>query len=150
VIEALGQADICVDNCIGGGYGLFAIEAMASGSVVLGNLEDEQQLGVFRHYGWLNQCPIVSANIDQLKETISYLIRNPSLRADLGRMGIEYVRRFHSPEMAQYMFGSIYRRLAGEEVDLLRLFDPAVSEFIQRFEPLEPPLVRNRPPALSG
>ena len=147
VLEAMRGADICIDHCIGSGYGLFAIEAMASGSVVMANLEDEQRLGVHRHYGWLNQCPIVSANIDQLVETIEYLIGNPAEREQLGRMGIEFTRRFHGPEMAQHLYGSIYRSFAGEEVDLLTLFHPG-SEFMSRFEPLRPPLRRNRPMAL--
>ncbi len=148
VIEQLRRADICVDSCIGCGYGLFAIEAMASGATVVGNLEDEQRLGVHRHFGWLNQCPVVSANIDQLEETLAYLIRNPALREELGQTGVEYVKRFHSPEMARHLFGSVYRKLRGEEVDLLMLFHPVTSEFMRRFEPLTPPLRRSRPKAL--
>jgi hypothetical protein len=149
VLEAMRRADICVDHCIGSGWGLFSVEAMGSGATVLANLEDEQRLGVHRHFGWLNQSPIVSANIDQLEATIEYLIRNPSLREELGRIGVEYVRRFHSPETARYLFGSIYRKLAGEEVDLMRLFHPLTSDYMRRFEPLRPPLRRGRPPELD-
>jgi glycosyltransferase involved in cell wall biosynthesis len=148
VLEALRRADICIDHCIGSGWGLLAVEAMASGAAVMVNLDDEHRIGVHRHFGWLNQSPLVSANIEQLEETLEYLIRNPSFREELGRIGIEYVRRFHSPETAQYLFGSIYRRLRGEEVDLMRLFQPLSSEYMSRFEPLRPPLERNRPPAL--
>jgi hypothetical protein len=149
VLEAMRRADICIDHCIGSGWGLFAIEAMASGATVIANLEDEQRLGVHRYFGWLNQSPIVSANIDQLESTIEHLIRNPSLREELGRIGVEFVRRFHSPQTAQYTFGSIYRKLAGEDVDLMRLFHPLSSEYMSRFEPLTPPLRRNRPPELD-
>jgi glycosyltransferase involved in cell wall biosynthesis len=148
VLEALRRADICIDHCIGSGWGLLAVEAMASGAAVMVNLDDERRIGVHRYFGWLNQSPLVSANIEQLEETLEYLIRNPSLREELGRIGIEYVRRFHSPETAQYLFGSIYRKLRGEEVDLMRLFQPLSSEYMRRFEPLHPPLERNRPPAL--
>lgn len=148
VLEAMRRADICVDHCIGSGWGLFAVEAMGSGATVIANLEDERRIGVHRHFGWLNQSPLVSANIEQIEETIEYLIRNPTLREELGRMGVEYVRRFHSPETSRYLFGSIYRKLAGARVDLMRLFHPATSEYMRRFEPLRPPLRRNRPPAL--
>jgi glycosyltransferase involved in cell wall biosynthesis len=148
VLEALRRADICIDHCIGTGWGLLAVEAMASGAAVMVNLDDEHRIGVHRYFGWLNQSPLVSANIEQLEETLEYLIRNPSFREELGRIGIEYVRRFHSPETAQYLFGSIYRKLRGEEVDLMRLFQPISSEYMHRFEPLNPPLERNRPPAL--
>jgi glycosyltransferase involved in cell wall biosynthesis len=150
VLEAMRTADICIDHCIGSGYGLFAIEAMASGAAVMAKLEDEQRIGVHRHFGWLEQCPLVSANVDQLEETIDHLIREPSLREELGRQGIEYVRRFHSDRTAQYLFGQIHRSLAGEEVDLMRLFHPISSEFMQSFEPLRPPLRRNRPLGLDG
>jgi glycosyltransferase involved in cell wall biosynthesis len=145
VLEAMRRADICIDHCVGSGWGLFSIEAMGSGATVIANLEDEQRLGVHRHFGWLNQSPIVSANIEQLEATIEYLIGRPELREELGRIGVEFVRRFHSPDTARYTFGSIYRSLAGEEVDLMRLFHPITSEYMRRFEPLRPPLHRNRP-----
>ena len=145
VLAAMREADICLEHCIGSGYALFAIEAMGSGSAVLSNLEDEHRIGVHRHFGWLDQCPIVSANIDQLEETLEFLIKNPSLREQLGRIGIDYVKRFHSPQMAQYLFSSIYRKMDGQEVDLMRLFHPITSDFMRSFEPLKPPLKRNRP-----
>jgi hypothetical protein len=150
ILELMRRVDICVDHCIGSGWGLFAVEAMGSGSVVMVNLEDENRLGLHRYFGWLNQSPMVSANIEQLEETLEHLIVNPALREELGRIGIEYVRRFHSAETAQYLFGSIYRKLAGEDVDLMRLFHPVTSPYMQRFEPLRPPLKRNRPLALLG
>lgn len=149
VLEAMREADICIDHCIGSGYGLFAIEAMASGAATMAKLEDEQRIGVHRHFGWLDQCPLVSANIEQLGETIELLARDPGLREELGRTGLEYVRRFHSSDTARYLFGSIHRSLAGEKVDLMRLFHPLSSEFMQRFEPLRPPLRRNRPLGLD-
>ena len=145
VLEEMRSADICIDHCIGSGFGLFAIEAMGSGATVVANLEDEDRVGVHRHFGWLNQCPIVSANIEQLEETLEHLIRSPNLRVELGKMGVEYVRRYHSPQMAQHLFGAIYRKLAGEDVDLLLLFHPTHSEYLLRFDPLRPPLRRNRP-----
>jgi hypothetical protein len=149
VIEAMRNADICIDHCIGAGYGLFAIEAMGSGATVVANLDDPQRLGVHRAFGWLNQCPIVSADIERLERTIEELVRKPALREELGRMGVEYVRRFHSPQTAQHIFGSLYRSLAGEEIDLLMLFHPISSEYMRRFEPLRPPLRRNRLPELG-
>ena len=71
VLEALRRADICIDHCIGSGWGLLAVEAMASGAAVMVNLDDERRIGVHRHFGWLNQSPLVSANIEQLEETLS-------------------------------------------------------------------------------
>ena len=148
ILELMRRVDICVDHCIGSGWGLLAVEAMGSGATVIANLEDEQRLGVHRVFGWLDQSPLVSANIEELTDTLEHLIVNPSLREELGRIGIEYVRRFHSAETAQYLFGSIYRSLAGEDVDLMRLFHPISSPYMQRFDPLRPPLKRNRPLAL--
>jgi hypothetical protein len=150
VLQAMRDADISVDQCIGSAYGLFAIESMATGCTVLANLEDERLLGVHRQFAWLAQCPIVSVDIERLEKTIERLVRDPALRRQLGQLGIEYVRRFHSPETAQHLFGSIYRKLDGEEVDLMRLFHPLASEYMQRFEPLKPPLLHNRLPESVG
>lgn len=145
VLATMARADICVDHCIGSGYGLFAIEGMASGAVVVANLEDEQRIGVHRHFGWLDECPIVSANIEQIEATLERLVTDVELRGRLAEIGPEYVRRFHSPATAQHLFGAIYRHLAGEDVDLMRLFHPLASDYMRRFEPLRPPLRRNRP-----
>lgn len=149
VVEAIRAADICFDHCIGSGFGMFALEAMAAGAVVMANLEDEQRLGLHRVFGWLDQCPVVSANAHQVESTLRWLLERPETCVELGAMGVDYVRRFHHPDMARHLFGSIYRSLAGEDVDLMRLFHPLTSDWVRsRGEPLRPPLVRNRPPDL--
>lgn len=146
VLDEMREADISVDQCIGSAYGLYAIESMATGCAVLANLEDERLLAVHRSFSWLDQCPIVSVDIERLEQTIEHLVRNPALRRELGELGIEYVRRFHSPQTAQHLFGSIYRKLSGEEVDLMRLFHPLASEYMSRFDALRPPLQHGRLP----
>jgi isocitrate dehydrogenase kinase/phosphatase len=74
-------------------------------------------------------------------------VRNPALRKTLGHAGRAYVEKYHSYEMAQYLFGSIYRRiLFNEEIDLASLFHPLKSDFNRRLPRIEHPLVENRLP----
>jgi hypothetical protein len=110
-----------------------AIEGMASGLPVICNVEaDPSQARLFRLFSFLGECPIVSASPETIHEVLHRLVTDPKLRAELGRAGRRYAERFHSYDMARYLFESIYARLLdGEDVDLMRLFDPHSSPYMR-------------------
>jgi hypothetical protein len=141
-------ADILVEQIIVAGYALSAIEGMASGLTVLSNLTDERFLQVFRRYSYLDECPIVAASPETIGEVLEKLIRSPRLRAMLGRAGRAYVEKYHSDEMARFLFGTIHDKVLGRrEVDLINLFHPLKSEWMRSRPRIEHPLERNRIPA---
>ena len=139
------SADICADQCINTGYGLAAVEAMASGLPVIGNLELEARTRIFRRYAFLDECPIVSGPPEAIIDVLRELVTNPQLRAALGDAGRRYVEKYHSPEAAQFLFGKIYDRLVrGAEVDIMAPYHPLMSDYGQGLERIEPPLMENR------
>ncbi len=151
VRETMQTVDILADQFIATAYALSAIEGMASGLPVMSNLEHEAYTRVFRRYAFLNECPILSTTPETLTQNLRFLVTNPKLREELGRAGRRYVEKYHSYEMAQYLFGSIYKKiLGGQEIDLMNLFHPLTSEFNRRKPPVQHPLIENRLPAMKG
>ena len=148
VKRALREADILVEQLVLYGYGMSGIEGMATGLPVMTNLSLPAYSEVHRRYAFLEECPAVSTTIDDVAANLEALIRNPDLRETLGRAGRAYVEKYHSFEMAQYLFGSIYRKIVdGEDIDLMNLFHPLKSEFNRRLPVIGHPLERSRLPA---
>ena len=143
VLEVMKSADILAEQFIGIGYGLSAIEGMASGLPVLSNLDNEAYTTVFRRYSFLNECPILSTTPETLKENLRILIENPELRDELGRLGRMYVEKYHSYKAAQYMFTNIFKKLEGEDIDLINLYHPLKSDYVKN-NYIKTPLIKNK------
>lgn len=141
------EADILVEQLIRG-YALSGVEGMASGLPVITRLGDDYNTQAFRHYSYLNECPVVSSSVETFKDDLRALVMNPALREQLGRAGRAYVEKYHHQETAQYLFGSIYDKIWRDQpVDLIQLFNPLTSEFNHRKPMVTHPLVQNRIPA---
>ncbi|NMC60946.1 MAG: glycosyltransferase family 4 protein [Candidatus Methanofastidiosa archaeon] len=141
------EVDILAEQFIATGYALNAIEGMASGLPVLSNLDNEFYTRLFRRYCYLNECPILSTTPETLKDNLRVLIKNPQLRKELGEAGRKYVEKYHSYEAAQYIFGSIYKKiLDNEDIDLMNLFHPLKSEYNKRKPYVNHPLTENKLP----
>ena len=146
VLAHMLTADICLEQCASGmGYGLFAIESMACGAVVVGGLEDPYRMNLHRTYSYLNECPVVSSDIEHLELTMEKLVRDPALRRQLGAMGRSYVEKYHSAPAARYFFGLIHAKLLDDPLlDILSPFHPVLSDYNKRLPKISPPLQRNR------
>ncbi|VTX99063.1 glycosyltransferase family 1 protein [Campylobacter concisus] len=143
VKNILLECDILAEQFIFVGYALSAIEGMASGLPVLSNLDNEAYTTVFRRYSFLNECPILSTTPETLKENLRILIENPELRDELGRLGRMYVEKYHSYKAAQYMFTNIFKKLEGEDIDLINLYHPLKSDYVKN-NYIKTPLIKNK------
>ena len=146
VRRLMQQADLLAEQFVGIGYALSGIEGMASGLPVLANLDHPAYTEVYRRYGFLNEFPVLSATPETLLDQLRVLVTNPALREQLGRAGRAYAEKYHSYPAAQYLFGSIYRSFEGEEVNLMTLFHPLLSDYNRRLPPVSHPLVESRLP----
>jgi glycosyltransferase involved in cell wall biosynthesis len=141
------EVDILVDQIVLNGYGLAAIEAMASGLPVVANLERGDAINLFRRYSYLGQCPVVSANHETLYDQLKILILRPDIRKELGNCGRQYVEKFHSYKSATYMFTNIYDSILNKRnIELHDLFHPLKSDYTMAEPVIRPPLVQNRFP----
>lgn len=139
------EADILVEQIIATAYAMSGIEGMASGLAVIAGLEKPIYTEVFRRYSYLNECPILSASPETIKEQIRLLVTNPQLRETLGRANRSYVEKYHSYETASYMFDLLYQKIwFQKEVDTLNLFHPLSKNSYNNSKPLiQHPLIKN-------
>lgn len=141
------RADIRIDGMIFVGYGLAAIEGMASGLPVIQNLENQQYTTVFSRYSFYNECPLVSAAPESLVDVLRTLIRDPALREAIGRQSRRFVEKYHGYETASYFFDRVLRKTVdGEDIDVRNTFHPLLSDYNSRLPPIRPTRVEPRPP----
>jgi len=147
VCEFMKKADILAEQFIMIGYGLSGVEGLASGLVVLSNLDNEVYTRIFRRYGYLDECPIVSTTPENIADNLRILVTNPQLRKELGQASRKYAEKYHSYKTAKYFWGSIFRKiLDGVDVDLMHLFHPLKSDYNRSMPIVSHPLFENKIP----
>lgn len=143
----INKADILVEQLIMG-YGLNAIEGMATGTVVVSNLSIEAYTRIFRRYGTLNENPIVSATPENVKDVLRELIGNPKLRETLGIAGRQFSEKYHSPKFSKYLFSNIYKKIWYDEtIDFSKMFHPLdINSYNNQSPKVKHPLKENNLP----
>ena len=91
--QAMMEADVVADQ-FHAGYAMFAIEGLAMGKPVLSALSGMPQ--EIRASRALASCPIVDTNIENLKENLRKLVREPERRRELGEAGRRFALDYHS------------------------------------------------------
>jgi len=137
------EADILVDQLIISGHGLNAIEGMAVGIPTISNLENNDDIQLFRYWTYFDECPLVSASPETITENLRKLVTQPKLRHLLGTAGRQYVEKYHSMDSAQYLFGEIIEYFYGRRDSLINLYHPILGEYNKRKPMIKHPLVKN-------
>jgi hypothetical protein len=88
VRKKLTRSQIVIDQLIFPGYGIFAIEAMASGNAVIGS-------AVPGYNGFADDMPVLTTTPDTIYEHLKSLLENPRLRTDLAIRGRKWVEKYH-------------------------------------------------------
>jgi len=91
--EFCRDADIVVDQLLIGWYGGFAVETMALGKPVVCYLNED----LFYLVSWAKDIPIINANSATVYDKLKWLIENPKEREKIGKMGREFVEKWHNP-----------------------------------------------------
>lgn len=97
------EADVVAEQFIIGSIGYFGVEAMAMGKPVICYLRDRQ-----RYMPGGDECPILSANPDKLKEVLVSLVTDGELRRRLGRRCRDYTEKYWSFEAVGKKFDRLY------------------------------------------
>ncbi len=100
-IARMSAADIVVEKVLGDGYGVTALEGLASGRPVVGRTTAR---ATFKVPGY----PGVSADPDSIVSVLRALIQSPERRADLGKRGREFVLATHSPAVVGAALERLY------------------------------------------
>jgi hypothetical protein len=101
------EADVLVEQLIAPGYGLSGVEGMASGLTVVANLSDDRIMTPMRRWSYLNECPVVSATPETIKEVLRKLFNQPEMRNRLSKLSREYALKYHSYATFQDFYRAI-------------------------------------------
>lgn len=99
------KADLIIDELHCGTYGLLTIELMSMGKPVLTWISD------YMREKYPHELPVVSANPDNIKEKIAYMLNNRDMFSELGRQGRKYVEKYHDVNRVAKQIISIYEVL---------------------------------------
>jgi len=130
--EALARIKACdlyVDQLIFG-YAQAALEGLAFGKVVISALDDSPEYDLFRRFSYLNECPIISANVDTIYDVLTQLIAKRDTWDAIGKASRAYVERRHSYTATADMFEAIYQKICfkNKDVDLINFYHPLLEK----------------------
>lgn len=105
-MELYSKADIVVCELNLGVYGIFALEAMALGKVVITRISDEMR------GSYPDDLPIISADPTNIKEVLENALKmTPVQRALFGKRARAYVEKHHSPDVVVPKLLDIYESI---------------------------------------
>jgi glycosyltransferase involved in cell wall biosynthesis len=108
-VKIYETCDIAIDQLAAGWYGVFALEAMALGKVVMGYISPRNAHRLETARGL--QPPIASVSPDTLIDALESLIRAPGRRLELGRLSRCYVERLHDIDHSAEQVMHIYQQV---------------------------------------
>ena len=135
----LNDVDILAEQLLLIGYGLSGMEGMAAGLPVISNLDDPEYFKTLRRWSFFDECPVVSATPENFLDVLRILVKNPSLRAELGKCGKNFMNKYHSNEAMVFLFEAIIDYIYGRRESLLEFCDPVVGEFPKRLPKIKTP-----------
>jgi glycosyltransferase involved in cell wall biosynthesis len=103
-LKTIRDCDIYVDQMIWGGYAVTSQQAMALGKPIVCYLKP-----VLSENLYPEDIPVVNATVDNLEDKLAELIRNPSLRHELGKRSRHYVEKYHDHIWVAERLVEIYR-----------------------------------------
>ncbi len=108
VLKIKATCDICIDQ-VGGkyggtGYGKSGLESLAMGIPTVTNMTDAYQK-------FLKENPFVVANNEkELKDKLIELIDNKNLREEIGKLSIDWVKKYHSYKSVNDQLLNLYKQ----------------------------------------
>jgi glycosyltransferase involved in cell wall biosynthesis len=109
------QADIVVDMLTFGFFGANVREAMMLGIPAVCYLRLEWlEIMHSEIPEYVDELPVISATPDTIHDVLVDLIQHPEKRAEIGRRGREFAKKWHSAEAGARRFDQIYSALLKE------------------------------------
>jgi hypothetical protein len=102
VMERMAEADLVVDQLIGGAFGYTALEAMALGKPVITYVRHRNLVVGF------DECPLLNATPDNIKDVLAWCSTNSQKLRHIGEQGRVYIEKFHSIPAVAARFARLY------------------------------------------
>lgn len=94
----ISEADIVLDQFRIGSYGVAAVEAMATGRIVLGHIAPQVRQIIQKQTG--RELPIVEATPDTLQQILTDISENSAQYESLSEAGVRYAHEIHSGRLS--------------------------------------------------
>jgi hypothetical protein len=91
--QLIGSADIILDKCSIGAYGVIAIEAMMAGRLVLGHVHRDVRDAVARQFG--QDVPVVDVDASSIAGVLKDITEHPEKYEGTAWRGSQYARMIH-------------------------------------------------------
>lgn len=104
---AMREADVVVDQLIGGSFGLTALEAMGLGKPVVVYLRDPELVAAS------DECPVINADPDTIYDVLKRLIATRAELPEIGRRSRNYVEKHYSIAALAPRLRKLYQETAG-------------------------------------
>lgn len=92
------QHDVCIDECVTGGYHLCSLESLSQGLITLAWLDDQTQDAIHRVVGEKTELPWVNVRINEVEETLTKLrFKSPEEISVMKQAGREWILRNWHP-----------------------------------------------------
>ena len=101
------QADIFIDQIVGGWYGTAAIEAMALGRPTICFLRESY----FDHINYGTEIPIINAMPATLFDMLKKLLKENNNLSEIGKKSREFVEKYHDVRVLSRKLISVYNYL---------------------------------------
>jgi hypothetical protein len=96
VYARIAAADIVVDQLLIGWYGGFAVESLWLGVPTVARINHAAAESLV-DYDLLAELPVIHAKPDTLAEVLATLADDPNRRAEIGKRGRSFAKRWHDP-----------------------------------------------------
>ena len=112
--ELMHEADVVVDQLIGGYFGMTALEAMAHGKPVISYIVDPSIVLA------PDECPIINANPDTIFDVLEGLVEGQYALENIGRRSREYVEQHYSVEALAERLHALFSDTANIDLRALK------------------------------
>jgi hypothetical protein len=105
-LDLYRTADLIFDQCMAGGHGYFALEAMAIGKPVMVFIRHPREYLLAP-----DECPIINSPPDQVETLLRELVRDRRRLFELGKQGRRYIEKHFSMRAFAMRLKRTYREL---------------------------------------
>jgi hypothetical protein len=129
------SAHVLVEQLIAPGYAMNGVEGLASGLVVLANLDDERVMTPMRRWSTAGECPIISASPETIYRRLKDLLGDRGGLSGISQKSREYAEKFHCDEAFVEFYKAIDAYLWADGKGLINFFHPLLGSFRKGHEP---------------